>query len=497
MNIRREPATSIRAGGFPPSRLGRVIVALALLAVGCARLPSRADPDYPATRVAIPATWSATGTASEPIAATTDLVTWWRRLGDPPLDRLIAEAMVAAPDLKSAQARLRQARAGRDLANANLLPSLGASASATRSRTGTEAGGDGTSHRLYAAGFDASWEPSIFGGLRDGASAAAADAAASAATLESTRVSLAAEVALNYVSLRAYQQRLAIARANAESQAETLRITEWRQQAGLATTLEVEQARTNLEQSRASVPSLEVGRAEAEHALAFLTGQAPGALHTALRDAKPLPMAPDDIATGIPADTLRQRPDVHAAELTLRAEIARTAEQRAARYPSLTLTGSLGWKAFSVAALGGGDALARSLAGGLAGTLFDGGRIRARVEAQDAVREQALVAYEKSILTALRDVENALVAYAAGRERVATRRRAAEAARNAAQLASALYQAGAIDFQKVLDTDRTRLTAEDGLASAEGDLLAAVVKLYKALGGGWRNEAHSEEAPTS
>jgi outer membrane protein, multidrug efflux system len=308
---------------------------------------------------------------------------------------------------------------------------------------------------------------------------------ASTATLASTRVSLAAEVALDYMTLRTYQQRLAIAHANAASQAETLQITDWKQQAGLMTSLDVEQARTNLEQSQASIPSLELGRAEAEHALALLTGQAPAALHATLGVTRALPTAPDRIAVAIPADTLRQRPDIRAAEYSLRAEVARTAEQQAARYPSLSLSGSLGWQAFSTAALGGSDTLLRAISASLAATLFDGGRRNARIALQDAVEEQALIAYETSILTALEDVENALVAYAAGRERLATRTRGAEAARNAAQLARTLYEAGSVDFQKVLDTDRSRLTAEDGLASAQGDLLAAIVKLYKALGGGW------------
>lgn len=486
---RRGPALSMAATA--------TMVALAMVAMlaGCAQTPTQSEAAQ--ANVAVPAQWQAKEGVADAGAANAapDVSGWWRKFGDPMLDRLIDEALEAAPDVRSARARLRQARAARSLAVANLFPSVGASASATRSTAGTAIGGSGQAQTLYAAGFDASWEPSIFGGLRDAADAAAADAAASAATLESTRVSLAAEVAFDYVSLRAYQLRLAIARANAASQAETLQIAEWRQQAGLATTLDVEQARTNLEQSRASIPSLDIGRAEAEHALALLTGKAPGALQATLQEAKPLPMAPEEVAVGIPADTLRQRPDVHAAELALRAEVARTAEQRAALYPSLTLSGSWGWKAFSAAALGGGDTLVRSLAAGLAGTLFDGGRIRARIEVQDAVQEQTLIAYEKSILTALQDVENALVAYAAGRERVDTRRRAAAAARNAAWLAHAKYQAGLVDFQTVLDTDRTRLAAEDNLATSESDVLTATISLYKALGGGWRPMPESAESP--
>jgi multidrug efflux system outer membrane protein len=472
----------------------RPLLFVALLAVlgGCSAIPPLPDSAHD---MALPGAWATADAAIKP-AAVHDLSNWWRQMGDPVLDDLIERALTAAPDMRTAQARLKQARASRDLAVANLFPSLGVSGSASRSKSGSVAGGSGATQTVYSAGFDASWEPSIFGGQRDAASGAEADLAASAATLESTRVSLAAEVALEYVTLRTYQQRLAFARDNAASQAETLQITDWKQQAGLATSLDVEQARTSLEQSKASIPSLEVGRAEAEHRLAVLLGQPPGSLRDLLQKAKPLPAAPDEVAVGIPADTIRQRPDVRAAEFALRGEMARTAEQQAARYPSLKLSGSWGWTAFSVGALGGSDTLVRSLVGSLAANLFDGGRIRARIAVQSAVEEQALVAYESSILTALEDVENALVSYAAGRERLDTRRRAAESARNAAQLARTLYEAGSADFQKVLDTERTRLTAEDGLASAEGDLLVAVIKLYKALGGGWHAGSETTDAPT-
>lgn len=466
-------------------------VSLLTLLGGCTTTGTHTQADTPSPHVATPSVWSTSDAAIKP--TTQDLTTWWRQLNDPMLNQLIAEAMVSAPDLRTAQAQLRQVRANRDLAVANLSPSLGVSTSASRSNTGSAAGGTGTPQTLYAAGFDASWEPSIFGGLRDAAAGAKADAAAAAATLESARVTLAAEVALNYVTLRAYQLRLAIARDNVNSQGETLQITEWRTEAGLATSLDIEQARTNFEQSKASIPSLENGRAVAEHHLALLTGQVPGALHERLLETKPLPKAPVEMAVGIPADTIRQRPDVHAAELTLQAEIARTAQRKAGRYPSLTLSGSFGWQAFSTAALGGSGSVVSSVAANLAATLFDGGRIRSQIAVQNAVQEQALIAYEKSILTALEDVENALASYAAGRERVEARRRAAESARNAARIARIQYEAGTTDFQKVLDTDRTRLTAEDGMASAESDLLTAVITLYKALGGGWRADSNSPD----
>ena len=451
-----------------------ILVALS----GCAQTGWRSAVETPGA----PAWVTTSKTISTASTAPATLASWWTQLNDPLLDQLIAEALTAAPDLRSAQAKLRQARASENLAQANLLPSIGASASAKRSESGTA-----NAQSLYAAGFDASWEPSIFGGLSDAANAAQADAEATAATLESTRASLAAEVALNYITLRTNQSRLEIARSNLASQAETLQITEWRSLAGLVNMLDVEQARTNLEQSKASVPGLENSRAQAEHRLALLTGQVPGALRARLAAVQPLPKAPDSIAVGIPADTLRQRPDVRAAELGVLAERARTAQSEAARYPSLKLSGSFGWQALSIAGLGGADSLVSSLVGSLAQTLFDGGRIKSRIAAQNAVEEQAVISYEKTVLTALEDVENALSAYATGRERVEARQRAADSARNANALARTLYQAGSADFQKVLDTDRTRLSAEDGVASADADVLTAVVQLYKALGGGWQH----------
>jgi NodT family efflux transporter outer membrane factor (OMF) lipoprotein len=455
---------------------------LPLLLSSCASIGWQGAAETPVTTIATPAAWLKADPAIKTAVLAPDaLATWWAQLNDPVLDQLIGESLSAAPDVRSAQARLRQSRASRDLATANLYPSVGASGSATRSRSTS-----GNTQTLYTAGFDAAWEPSIFGGLRDAANAAEADTAASAASLESVRASLVAEVALNYINLRTAQRRLGIARDNVASQGETLQITQWRAQAGLVTALDVEQARTNLEQSRASIPSLESSRAAAENHLALLTGRAAGNLHERLGADVALPKAPDNVAVGIPADTIRQRPDIRAAEFTLQAEAARTAEREADRYPSLNLSGSLGWQAFSLASLGSGGVV-RSLAGSLAATLFDGGRIRSRIAAQNAVQEQALIAYEKSMLTAFEDVENALTAYAVGRERVDARQKAAESARNANALARTLYQAGSADFQKVLDTDRTRLSAEDGLASADADLLTAVIQLYKALGGGWQH----------
>ena len=452
-----------------------------LMLGGCSFLPS-VGPDYVTPRLKLPSTWIAREAAQS--LAPKDLATWWRQLDDPLLNGLIDEALLGSTDLRLAQARLRQARAQRKQAVGDYFPTLSASVTPTRSKSAKVLGGT-QARTLYDAGFDASWEVDLFGGTRRAVEAATADLAASQADVDNARVSLVAEVVLNYAELRSYQQRLQIARDNLSSQDETLQITEWRYQAGLASASDVEQARTNREQTRAGIPDLEVSLVEAENRLAVLTGQAPGALHERLAKVQSLPAVPTEVASGIPADVLRQRPDLISAERTLAAETARVGQKLAQRFPSLSLSGSFGWQAYSLGALGGSDALFRTLSGTLAATLFDGGRLRAAVEVQNAVQEQALVSYEAAVLGALEEVENALTAHARAYERLAARRAAAESARNAAQLTRQMYQSGLSDFQKVLETDRTRLSAEDSLATAEATLLTSLVKLYKTLGGGW------------
>lgn len=462
------------------ARTAPVLVLTATLLAGCSLLPA-VGPDYRPPELALPAQWSSTREAASPPAASRRLADWWRQLGDAELDRLVDQALAGSLDLKLAQARLRQARASRTQAVSAYFPSLSASAGASRSKT-LQAPAERT---LYDAGFDANWEIDLFGGTRRAVEAAGADLAASQADADNARVSLVAEVAQNYVDLRSYQRRLAIARDNLATQGETLQITEWRNQAGLASSSDVEQARTNREQTRATIPDLEIGLAAAENRLAVLLGRHPGALHEELAAVRPLPDVPAGVASGIPADVLRQRPDLIAAERSLAAETARVGQKLAQRFPSLALGGSFGWQAYSLGALGGTGTLVRAVSGSLAATLFDGGRLRSAIDIQSAVQEQALVSYENSVLTALEEIENALTAHALARERIAARRAAAQAAGNAAQLSRRMYESGLADFQKVLDTERTRLSAEDNLALAEATQLASLIKLYKALGGGW------------
>lgn len=297
------------------------------------------------------------------------------------------------------------------------------------------------------------------------------------ASLHAAQVTLAAEVARTYVELRSFQGRVSIVRANLASQSETLALTEGRVQAGLTSSLDAEQARTNVEQTRAEIPTLETSVAEAEHQLAILLGLAPGSLHHELVALVPIPQIPEPLTIGIPADFLHQRPDVAVAERTFAAETARIGEVTASCYPSLLLSGSIGLEALTIGALTSGSALTSSVVGSLAQTIFDGGRISAQSKIQNAIQQQALVAYQATVLSALQDVENALVSLANSG--------ALDAARNAALLSRDRYTAGITDFQIVLDTERTILTIEQNLNTSQADNTSAVIQLYKALGGGW------------
>lgn len=468
-------------------RFAFLAVTLTLLSACSVVGPEYVRPDLP-----VLAQWN----NSQNSSPREDLSHWWQKLGDATLSDLIEQALQNSPDIRSAQARLLEARARRDLAGANRLPTLSGSISGSRTRS-SKAVGSGQTSNLFQAGFDASWEPDVFGGLQSAVDAAQADAEASRASLHAVQTSLVAEVALNYAELRSSQARLAIARDNLATQEETLQITDWRQQAGLATALDVEQAHTNLEQTRASIPTLNTNLTEAENRLAILLGKAPGALHQVLSPVAPLPKVTERVALGIPADTLRQRPDVQAAERTLAAETARIGEKTADLYPSFSLSGTFGWKALTLGALGGPGTVASSLLASATQNIFDAGRIRSSIRIQTAVQQQALAAYEKAVLTALEDVENALAAYANSHERQTALRFAVQSARNAATLAHQQYQSGLVDFQKVLDTERTRLSVEDSLASAELDGLNALISLYKALGGGWQDGAATEESEKS
>lgn len=447
-----------------------------------------APPPDPGAALDVPGTWSVSTTASAPTASS--LVQWWSRFDDPLLAQLVAQALQSNTSVTGAQAALRQARAARDVAAAGLLPTLDGSASAQRSSVGS--GATRTTANTFQSGLDANWELDIFGARRSALNAADAVARASAASLGDVHVSVAAEVALAYIALRGNQLRLAIARDNLASQQETLQITLWRQQAGLVTAVEAEQAGTATEQTSALVPALQTAIDQSRHALAVLTGKPPAALSGVLSVDGPVPQAADNLALTIPSETLRQRPDVRAAEHQVTAAVARVTQADAARWPSFNIGGSLGLKSATLGSLAERASLVGSLLAGLSVPLFDGGAARAQVRAQQAALDQARSSYRAAVFTALTDVEDALVALRGDRERLLYLQRAAASAGSAALLARQRYASGLIDFQTVLETQRTQLSTQDSVASARAELGADHVRLYKALGGGWDPDANTD-----
>ena len=275
-----------------------------------------------------------------------------------------------------------------------------------------------------------------------------------------------------------------------------MQITQWRQQAGLVTVLESEQARAAAAQTSAQLPALRTSIAQTGHALALLTGQPPCALALILTEAGPVPKAAGDLVLRIPAETLRQRPDVRAAEYQVTAAVARVAQADAARLPNFKLSGSLGLSALTVGTLTNGASVVSALLAAVAMPLLDGGARSAQVRAQQAALDQAQSTYRAALLTALREVEDALVALGGDRERSARLREAADAAGAAALLARYRYRygSGLVDFQIVLETQRTALGTQDAVASATSDLGADHVRLYKSLGGGWLSTDDTENA---
>ena len=476
---------------YHPFGLNRLVLSgLVSVSLSACMAPALHHPTSP--NPFVPPAWSTPTAGSAAVDSTASLARWWSRFNDPLLSELVLQALHHNTGIRTAKAALQQSRAVRDAKVAGILPRVGASVSGQSSRTDSNDRTDS-----FHAGFDASWEPDVFGGQRSGINAADADEQVARTGLGQVQVSLAAEVAVTYIELRSLQVRLAIARGNLAAQMETLQLARWRAQAGLASSLDVEQALAASEQTSAQLPALTTSLAQTLSSLSVLTGLAQMELQSRVAaDGARLglvPQAPPAMAVAIPAQTLRQRPDVHAAEFRITAALARVAQADAARYPSFQISGSLGLRALTLGALTNGATLAQALLAGISIPLFDGGAARAQVRAQEAALEQARVAYEAVVLGALKDVEDALVSLQGNTERLARLMAASQAAFNADLLARQRYASGLIDFRAVLETQRTLLSTQDNVASTRANLSADHVRLYKALGGGWIPEA---EAPT-
>jgi NodT family efflux transporter outer membrane factor (OMF) lipoprotein len=469
-----------------------VLVLLLFLLPACYTV----GPDYVPPEPDLPDAWHEA--ATEGLAdGQTNLHTWWTVLEDPILNDLIQRAGAGNLTLKSAVARIDEAMALRGVATGELYPQIRADTQVDKgrlSKNGLGAVLPDRSNNFYHAGVSGTWEIDLWGRIRRAVESADASLQASVEDYRDILVLLFAEVATTYIDVRALQARVAAAEANAKAQRDTLKLTEDRFKAGLAPALDIAQAKLNLASSESLIPALRIGLQSAINRLAVLIGEYPGVLQAALDPVKPVPVPPEEIAVGIPTNLLRQRPDIRGAERRLAAQTARIGVATAELYPRLTLNGSISLDSRSSTDWFSQASTAWIFSPNLSWNIFNGGRIRAQIRAEDARTDQALLDYRSSLLFAVEDVENAMVAYKREKTRRAALARAVDAAQESVRLVLDLYKTGVTSFQRVLDSERALFTRQDEFAQSNGQVTKNLVNLYRALGGGWDPEAAARDA---
>ena len=444
-------------------------------------------PDYSPPEMETPTSWQ-----EEVQEVTTDkgveqekiLARWWTTFNDPVLSDLMERAVAGNLSLKQALNSITQARIQRGITDTDRFPIVNSSGSIGRSYS-EDMMGDFSGTNSFRAGLDASWEPDLFGSVKRSIEAADANLQATQESYRDVLVSLLAEVALNYIELRSYQSQLLVAESNLESQEETYNITKWRYQAGLTTGLDMENAEKNLEQTRSQIPSLKSALEQAKNRIAVLLGSEPGALDSELDEYRPVPVAPSEIALGIPADLLRRRPDLRKAERELAAQTARIGAAEAERYPKISLSGNIGLSALSLVDLFGSDSLSTGVNSGISWPVYNAERIMKNIDIQWAAQEQKMIAYKATLLTALEDVENAMTSYGHDLARRESLVKASESAEKAAEISRVQYSSGLVDFQSVLEAESTLLTFQNNVVQSDAQIIKDLISLYKALGGGW------------
>ncbi|MCF6122110.1 efflux transporter outer membrane subunit [Mesorhizobium sp. M7A.F.Ca.CA.001.07.2.1] len=469
--------TGLERGSVAARRLLAPMITAVLLA-GCV-----VGPDYQTPILAMPASWS--GHKPTKPAQPAQLSKWWQRLRDPELNTLVEEAVAGNLDVATAKAKIREARASYRQSAGTLLPSVDGSGSATRNKSAETTSGSDATYSEYQAGFDASWELDLFGANRRGVEAARYGLDASQEELRSTLLTLVGDVASYYTQARGYQARIALARRSAASQRQTAELTRTMAQAGTATAADVAKAMGQAASTEAAVPTLEASYAQAVHRLAVLAGRPPASLSERLKRVAPIPAPRLPMPTGIPADLLLSRPDLRMAERQYAQYTAKIGQAEAARYPSVSLTGDISTAALKLGDLGKNSSIGWSFGPTLSVPLFNAGQLQAAVEVAKAQRDQYFIAYRSSVLTALEDVENALVLLSQERIRIGKLASSAKSYGDAARLEGTLYKAGETSLLDVLDAQRSLYSAEDSLLQSRVLLATNYIALNKALGGGW------------
>lgn len=436
--------------------------------------------------LALAAQWA---NAPQRSKATGELARWWLRLRDSLLTQLIDEAVDANPSVAKAKASVREARATVTQTASGLFPSVTGSGSVTDNKSssaGSTGAGLGTSpYTMYQAGFDASWELDLFGGTQRNIEAAVRSAQSAEDDLRYSLVTLLGDVAAYYIDARGYQARIALAKRTAASQRDTERLTRTKYEAGSATAVDLAKASAQAASTEANIPTYEAALAADAHRLGILLGRPPNAVTGLLAKSAPVPVPRMPLPTGIPADLLTNRSDVASAERKLAQATAKIGAAEADRYPSISLTGSVGTSALRVGDLAKYSSVSWSVGPSITVPVFDAGKRYATVKIAEAQRDQAFAAFHSTLLSALEEVENALVSLSSEKARAGKLAEAAKNYREAARLSRSLFETGSSNFLDVLDAERSLYSAEDSLIQSKVAIAKYYVTLAKALGGGW------------
>ncbi len=473
------------------------LIAVLLGATGCMVGPNYRRPD-----VVTPPSWGELAPAAPP-AGRSDAIAdgtptaWWTTFDDQLLMSLITRTVESNLTLRQAEARVREARALRRIAAADLWPQVEAAGSYTRERTsknGLSLGGAGKSFNLFQAGFDANWEVDVFGGNRRAVEAADASVQAAEDDRNAVVVSLLGEVGLEYVTYRSLQQRVALATQNVTAQQGTLDLTRRLFNAGLAPEIDVQRAAAQVATTASTIPLLEQQAAQAMHVLSVLLGQPPMTLQQELTAVGPIPKPPAQVAVGLPSELLLRRPDVARSERQLASQTAQIGVATRDLFPRFFISGAASLQSVRGSDFFDWQSRLLSIGPSVSWPIFEGGRIRANIALQTATQQELLAAYEGVVLQAFQDVEDALVAFSheqASRDQLED---AVRANRRAAELARNLYAQGLTDFLTVLVAEESLFTSQDTLAQTERDVALELVALYKAVGGGWEAGATARGA---
>jgi len=479
----RRTANPILQKRRPGGSLALILWLFLAILSGCMVGPNFQRPQTP-----LPADWAGPTAESRPVTpAEEELARWWTLFDDATLASLVEKAVQSNLDLKQAEARIRQARAARGIVAAGIGPTVDATGAYQHSRAAGSVNGksEGVITDQYQAGFDAGWELDIFGGVRRAIEAADADLQAALETRRDVLVTLTAEVARNYIDLRAFQERIAISRQNLEAQKHSAALTRLRFQGGFIGALDVANADAQVATTAAQIPLLEASARQSIYSLSVLLGRDPAALIGDLMPVAVIPLAAPSIPLGVPADLLRRRPDVRRAEAEIHAATARIGVATADLFPRFTISGSVGLRAGDFSSWFDWASRIWSFGPSASWNLFEMGRTRSNIEQQQALQDQSLITYQQTVLTALQEVENALIASAKEEEHRRALREAVSANRKAVDLAKTLYTQGHTDFLNVLNAQRSLYASEDALIRSTSSVSTNLVALFKALGGGW------------